>query len=61
MNASTAADVVKTVSTTQMLNRLASIYGLPVHETPVGFNYIADLMLSNDVLIGGEESGGISI
>ena len=54
-------DVVKTVSTTQMLNRLASRYGLTVHETPVGFNYIADLMLSNDVLLGGEESGGISI
>ena len=54
-------DVVKTVSTTQMLNRLASRYGLRVHETPVGFNYIADLMLYNDVLIGGEESGGISI
>jgi alpha-D-glucose phosphate-specific phosphoglucomutase len=54
-------EVVKTVSTTQMLNRLASRYSLPVHETPVGFNYIADLMLSNDVLIGGEESGGISI
>ena len=54
-------DVVKTVSTTQMLNRLAGRYGLTVHETPVGFNYIADLMLSNDVLIGGEESGGISI
>ena len=54
-------DVVKTVSTTQMLNRLASRYGLRVHETPVGFNYIADLMLDNDVLIGGEESGGISI
>jgi alpha-D-glucose phosphate-specific phosphoglucomutase len=54
-------DVVKTVSTTQMLNRLAQHYGLAVHETPVGFNYIADLMLTNDVLIGGEESGGISI
>ncbi len=53
--------VVKTVSTTQMLNRLAAHYGLPVHETPVGFNYIGDLMLSDDVLIGGEESGGISI
>ena len=53
--------VVKTVSTTQMLNRLASEYGLPVHETPVGFNYIGDLMLKDDVLIGGEESGGISI
>jgi alpha-D-glucose phosphate-specific phosphoglucomutase len=53
--------VVKTVSTTQMLNRLAGRYGLPVYETPVGFNYIGDLMLSGDVLIGGEESGGISI
>jgi alpha-D-glucose phosphate-specific phosphoglucomutase len=53
--------VVKTVSTTQMLNRLAAEYGLPVHETPVGFNYIGDRMLNDDVLIGGEESGGISI
>ncbi len=53
--------VVKTVSTTQMLNRLAERYGLPVHETPVGFNYISDLMLQGDVLIGGEESGGISM
>ena len=53
--------VVKTVSTTQILNRLAAHYDLPVHETPVGFNYIADLMLTDNVLIGGEESGGISI
>ena len=53
--------VVKTVSTTQMLNRLAERYQLPVHETPVGFNYISDLMISEKVLIGGEESGGISI
>jgi alpha-D-glucose phosphate-specific phosphoglucomutase len=53
--------VVKTVSTTQMLNRLAERYGLPIHETPVGFNHIGDLMQSDDVLIGGEESGGISI
>jgi phosphomannomutase len=53
--------VVKTVSTTQMLNRLALRYGLPIHETPVGFNYICDLMMSEEVLIGGEESGGISV
>lgn len=53
--------IVKTVSTTQMLNRLALRYGLPIHETPVGFNQICDLMLSETVLIGGEESGGISI
>ena len=53
--------IVKTVSTTQMLNRLAKRYDLPIHETPVGFNYISDLMLQEQVLLGGEESGGISI
>jgi alpha-D-glucose phosphate-specific phosphoglucomutase len=52
--------VVKTVSTTQMINRLAQKFGLEVIETPVGFNYIAEWMLRDDVLIGGEESGGIS-
>jgi alpha-D-glucose phosphate-specific phosphoglucomutase len=52
--------VVRTVSTTRMVDRLASKYGLTVHETPVGFNHIADYMLKEDVLIGGEESGGIS-
>lgn len=53
--------VVKSVSTTRMVDRLAARYGLPLLETPVGFNHIADYMLSDDVLIGGEESGGISI
>lgn len=53
--------VVKTVSTTQMLNRLAERYSLTIHETPVGFNHICDLMMEEKVLIGGEESGGISI
>ncbi len=52
--------VVKTVSTTQMVNRLADQYGLEVIETPVGFNHIAEWMMSDDVLIGGEESGGIA-
>ncbi|MBU1661021.1 MAG: phosphoglucomutase/phosphomannomutase family protein, partial [Chloroflexi bacterium] len=52
--------VVRTVSTTRMIDRLAKRYGLPVYETPVGFNHIADYMLKEDVLIGGEESGGIS-
>ena len=52
--------VVRTVSTTRMIDRLAKQYGLVVHETPVGFNHIADYMMSEDVLIGGEESGGIS-
>ncbi|MBC7224328.1 MAG: phosphoglucomutase/phosphomannomutase family protein, partial [Anaerolineae bacterium] len=53
--------VVKTVSTTRMVDRLAQAYGLPLHETPVGFHHICELMLREDVLIGGEESGGISI
>ncbi len=53
--------VVRTVSTTRMIDRLASKYGLTVYETPVGFNHIADHMLNEDILIGGEESGGISI
>lgn len=54
-------DVVKTLSTTMMINRIAAKHNLTVHETPVGFNHIADHMLHGDVLIGGEESGGISI
>jgi phosphomannomutase len=53
--------VVKTVSTTLMIDRICRAYNLPLHETPVGFNHIADLMMKDDVLIGGEESGGISI
>jgi alpha-D-glucose phosphate-specific phosphoglucomutase len=52
--------VIRTVSTSSMIDRLTERYGLPLHETPVGFNYIADYMLQGDVLIGGEESGGIS-
>ncbi len=53
--------VVKTVSTTQMVDRLAKKYGLPLVETPIGFKYICDEILEGGVLIGGEESGGISI
>ncbi len=52
--------VIRTVSTTRMVDRLAAEYGLQIEETPVGFNHIADHMLAGDVLIGGEESGGIS-
>jgi alpha-D-glucose phosphate-specific phosphoglucomutase len=52
--------VVRTVSTTRMIDRLAEKYGLKLYETPVGFNHIADCMMQEDVLIGGEESGGIS-
>jgi alpha-D-glucose phosphate-specific phosphoglucomutase len=52
--------IVRTVSTTRMIDRLAESNGLQVYETPVGFNYIADHMINEDILIGGEESGGIS-
>jgi phosphomannomutase len=52
--------VIRTVSTSSMIDRLAQRFNLPMHETPVGFNHIADYMLKGDVLIGGEESGGIS-
>jgi phosphomannomutase len=55
-----SGSVVRTVSTTRMIDRLAKRYGLTLHETPVGFNHIADYMMREDVLIGGEESGGIS-
>ncbi|MGC9521032.1 MAG: phosphoglucomutase/phosphomannomutase family protein [Anaerolineae bacterium] len=53
--------VVRSVSTTRMVDRLAKRYQLPLCETPVGFNHIADHMLGGDVLMGGEESGGLSI
>jgi phosphomannomutase len=56
-----AGPAVRTVSTTRMIDRLAEKFGLAVYETPVGFNHIADYMISENVLIGGEESGGISI
>lgn len=53
--------IAKTISSTLMLNRLAKKYGLTVHETPVGFDVIAQLMMTDNILLGGEESGSISI
>ncbi len=50
--------IVKTLSTTTMLNKLGSIYGVPVIETGVGFKYVAPKMTETNALIGGEESGG---
>ncbi|MFB2922271.1 phosphoglucomutase/phosphomannomutase family protein [Aerosakkonema funiforme] len=52
-------EVVKTVSASDLIPRVASLYNLPVFETPVGYKYIADRMLESHVSIGGEESGGI--
>jgi phosphomannomutase len=54
-------EVVKSFSTTEMVTKLARKYALPLHVTPIGFKYIGELMLTRDVLIGGEESGGIGI
>jgi len=51
-------DIVKTLSTTGMLNILGKKYDVPVHETGVGFKYVAPKMTETDALIGGEESGG---
>jgi phosphomannomutase len=50
--------IVKTISTTTMLNKLGKIYNVPVYETGVGFKYIAPKMTETDAMIGGEESGG---
>jgi alpha-D-glucose phosphate-specific phosphoglucomutase len=50
--------IVKTLSTTSMLEKLGKIYGVPVYQTGVGFKYVAPKMLETDALIGGEESGG---
>jgi phosphomannomutase len=52
-------DIVKTFSTTRLLESVGRALGVQVHETPIGFKYVADLMLAGNVLIGGEESGGI--
>lgn len=51
-------DIVKTLSTTGMLNILGKIYNVPVHETGVGFKFVAPKMTEVNAMIGGEESGG---
>jgi phosphomannomutase len=50
--------IVKTLSTTSMLEKLGAIYDVPVYQTGVGFKYVAPKMLETDALLGGEESGG---
>ena len=53
--------VVRTFSQSVLTKRIASALGLKLYETPIGFKYIADLMLREDILIGAEESGGIGV
>ncbi len=50
--------IIKTVTSTSMLDRLGEIYHVPVYETPVGFKYVAPLFLQHNAIMGGEESGG---
>jgi len=50
--------IVKTITTTSMLYRLGKIFNVPVYETSVGFKYVAPIMMAENGLIGGEESGG---
>ncbi|PSF38340.1 phosphoglucosamine mutase [Aphanothece hegewaldii CCALA 016] len=52
-------EVVKTVSGSDLIPRVAQSYNLELFETPIGYKYIADRMLTTPVLIGGEESGGV--
>ena len=54
-----SGDVAKTFSSTKMLDKIAGKFGRKILETPIGFKYICELMLERDILLGGEESGGI--
>jgi alpha-D-glucose phosphate-specific phosphoglucomutase len=50
--------IVKSLSTTSMVDRLGELYNVPVHQTPVGFKHIGPKMIEENAMIGGEESGG---
>jgi alpha-D-glucose phosphate-specific phosphoglucomutase len=54
-----SGEVAKTFSTIKMIDKIAAKFGRKVWETPIGFKYICDRMLEGDILLGGEESGGI--
>jgi phosphomannomutase len=54
-----AGDIAKTFSVTKLIDKLAGKFGRKLHEVPIGFKYICELMLEQNILIGGEESGGI--
>jgi len=54
-----SGDVVRAFNTTSMVDRIAAKHGRKLHECPIGFKYIADIMMDHEVVIGGEESGGI--
>ncbi len=53
--------VVITFSVTDKMKKMAELFGLPVEITKIGFKYIAEIMTKEDVLVGGEESGGLAV
>ncbi|MCU1302406.1 MAG: phosphoglucomutase/phosphomannomutase alpha/beta/alpha domain [Candidatus Sulfotelmatobacter sp.] len=53
--------VAKSVATTNLINAIAQARGVELHETPVGFKYIGELIMQDKIAIGGEESAGLSI
>ncbi len=60
-NRKLSGSIVRTVATTHLLDKLASHFNLEIIETPVGFKYVGEAMRNGNVLIGGEESGGLSV
>jgi phosphomannomutase len=52
-------DIVRAFNTTRMVDRIAARHGRKLHEVAIGFKYAAELMMTHEILIGGEESGGI--
>lgn len=56
-----SGSIIKTFSTTNMLNKQAEKYGLEIDTTPIGFKYVAEKIITGDVLVGGEESGGLAV
>jgi len=59
VNRGYSGEVIKTISGSNLIPKVAALYNLPVYQTPIGYKYIADRMLEAQVLLGGEESGGI--
>jgi alpha-D-glucose phosphate-specific phosphoglucomutase len=54
-----SGDIAKTFSVTKLIDKLAAKFSRKLYEVPIGFKYICELMLEQNILIGGEESGGI--
>jgi phosphomannomutase len=60
-NRQMSGEIVKTFNLTNLIDKLCQAYGCPLTVTPIGFKYIAKLILAKDILLGGEESGGMAV